>query len=872
MCMEKQEKPSPERKTVTGLRLVVWAGLAALEALAALIYLLLLPADPKNVIFMGYSLPRLGLVAGFLALAGLFAWLGAAAWRNPKVTTHFLQALKREELYRCTVILFLLLPVVDYILALLPAYRFGMLAGYAERLRPLFLWSLLVTLQSLILLLLEGRALYPGRFFAVDKKIIRVAGCILLLMLVVWAWVALSGMGLRPDKLHWNDLGVPLLALQVLAALAGGIMSGWLVDKAAAWVAGSRKNTKAVIFLEITVCLALWGLVAWIWSQTPAERNFFAPGPYPPNEEFYPFSDSVTYDISAQTARIGMLYSGGHHVDKPLYSLLLLIVSSLSGDHFSRQLTGQVIFLAGFPVILYLMGKRLHSRAAGFTVAALAVFKEINAYSLVTLQVSHSKLILSEIPTALLLVLFTYFMIRWLENGGGKAGYAAAAGGVLGLSTLLRHNAWFLLPVVGLAGLLVYRKHWRRLALSGLLFSMVFLLGVTPWAWRTAQTIGTPFYFLGAVQGVVWKQRYQPALEKLTPTPAPINETLPDQGAAAAPPAGDQGVAGFVSAHFFHNLVASAFVLPAHVMFDDLQHVVGGTDSIFSSSSWDGHLELDEGIVLFAGLALAAVGIALSWRRLRWAGLMPLATFLGYHLASALARTSGGRYIVPADWGLYFYYALGLVQVVCWVGVGRFGCPPAQEEVAQPEKDCPINWRMALPAGILVLLVGLALPVSERLFPVRYPVLTDEEILAKFEAAGGIEQMGYSHADLERFLENDQAAFLYGKALYPRFYAMDQGEPDPWSFQRSMEFPRLTFTVIGPRGGGALLPLPTSPVFFPHGTDVFVIGCQGKYLDAIAVLVTGSQPNQEEVYRRSPPAPLQCPLRQPVCDDNRNCR
>ena len=44
-------------------------------------------------------------------------------------------------------------------------------------------------------------------------------------------------------------------------------------------------------------------------------------------------------------------------------------------------------------------------------------------------------------------------------------------------------------------------------------------------------------------------------------------------------------------------------------------------------------------------------------------------------------------------------------------------------------------------------------------------------------------------------------SFVYrGRALYPRYYEQNKGEPDRFSAGRAQGFPRLVLEVIGPTG------------------------------------------------------------------------
>ena len=84
-----------------------------------------------------------------------------------------------------------------------------------------------------------------------------------------------------------------------------------------------------------------------------------------------------------------------------------------------------------------------------------------------------------------------------------------------------------------------------------------------------------------------------------------------------------------------------------------------------------------------------------------------------------------------------------------------------------------------------------------------------------------------------------------------------------------MPFPRMTFTLIETKNQAVILPIDASQRF-PHMSDVLVIGCREQdYVDALAVILLE---DNDTVYTRSPVSGLQCPLQQPVCDNNSNCR
>ena len=109
-----------------------------------------------------------------------------------------------------------------------------------------------------------------------------------------------------------------------------------------------------------------------------------------------------------------------------------------------------------------------------------------------------------------------------------------------------------------------------------------------------------------------------------------------------------------------------------------------------------------------------------------------------------------------------------------------------------------------------------------------------------------------------------------GRVLYPRYFPENKGVPKNRYPYNPMGFPRIAFTMIG-SGGTNYVVLPKGRVpYFPNTSDVIVLGCQeGANIDALAVVVIDER---AEVYVRQPASPLQCPLQQPVCNDNHVCQ
>jgi len=340
----------------------------------------------------------------------------------------------------------------------------------------------------------------------------------------------------------------------------------------------------------------------------------------------------------------------------------------------------------------------------------------------------------------------------------------------------------------------------------------------------------------------------------------------------------------FIPNHFLHNLVTSVFMLPTTFAFHDLRHTIKEIYPYWNKIDgvWLGALTWKMKIGLLWNLFLLALGLNIVWKKWRVAGLLPFLVFLTYHLSNALARTSGGRYLVSVDWVLFLYYAFGMVEIAFFI-LKYLGLPSprdwfrAQPPVAELSSH---NNKNSYILSILpfFLFVG-AITLLDQSIPPHYAELRSAEIQEEVYQSEFFQESDISDEAWRAFLENPDARVLLGRSLYPRFYQIGEGEHSVGkdAFE-DKDFPRITFTMIGQFGQtGVILPMAESPAYFPNVSDVILIGCQhsvegyiSPYMDAFMVILIDG--DQQTVYTREPDIKLQCPLPEPVCDGNRQCR
>jgi hypothetical protein len=479
--------------------------------------------------------------------------------------------------------------------------------------------------------------------------------------------------------------------------------------------------------------------------------------------------------------------------------------------------------------------------------------------------------------------------LRWLKQPS-RLGLILWAGGALGLTFMLRTNVIVLLPGIAGVALLVLRRY-RRLWLTGTLLLVLGMATATlPWDLRN-HSKGVPlFYMYYARIYSVLIQRYGIPADTFIPTATTAEVDLRAPRARFDLPdfsgqdftGRDQAVCDSrlcsVPNHLFHNLISSVLFLPTSPVLDDLRYTIKASSPFWKPDWVDNNVRLSDWIFITFNLALVALGMGVVWERHKVVSLLPIVVFLFYMLSNALALTSGGRYVAPADWVICLYYILGWLQLAIW-GVRLYGLVPTSDTLPpESQTSLPSGFsmsflRQAMIPLVVIFALGALVPLAELPFPQRYQSVASDETLDILNQEGWLDRAGLDLKALTDFLANPQAKLLAGRALYPRYYKMGHGEPGleyPFS---TLDFPRVVFLVIGPFGEEGVIVPAKLPAFFPHTSDVVALGCEQeqygrKYIDALVVFVL-AEPGA--VYVRDPGSALQCPLQQPYCENNELC-
>ena len=852
--------------------LLVYSSFMAINSILGLNGILSSSSEPGNVVFLGLSIPRLLFASGLLIVFFLFTSITVKALRDHEWADKILKEWFGEGRFsKATARLAAISFGLGWIGCFLPSYRVGILVNYWIGLRPIMIFILMTSLSTLTVIFIK-----QNRLTNQDLKISKTYYLTLILFfacIIILAFMLTSGFGIRTLDDFWYGAGVPILTSQLIAAILGGILFLQMENRL------NRRRSDLIIFLLIYTTTAI------LWILEPLQKSFLFTGPYPPNRVLYPFVDSAIFDTASQFALIGQGISNGQFFERSLYVSFLVYLHSLFGQDYDKLMAIQAGIFAIFPALIYLIGRSLNIRAVGFAAAIIATLRGINAIAASNMiDMANPKMLLTDFPTAIGMALIILLTCEWLKFPARTPHYALWIGGVIGFALMLRTNALVFLLFIPLYAFFRFLPEWKKWPIS-VLFIILGMIAITlPWELRN-QARGGMVYgsYLVKFQNVI-KQRYTPPSEPGGSLPQPGG-----QGFAIVSFRNTQAILAlsngatyrsqdtkscntvtcFAPNHFLHNIVTSVLILPTSPLLDDLRHTVKDSHPYWQPD-WDGSLTPSSLFFLVLNIFFIALGISLAWHKLRLTGLTPIAVFMFYNISNALARTSGGRYLVPMDWIISIYFLLGVLWLIDWsanaVGVKwELFSMPAHQDIPQKINSRNLASVVAILAALFSL--GSLIPLSENFHPPRYQNMDVTQTLT--ERARAIAKAGISAADIDLFLKNSNAELLVGRILYPRYFSMDRGEFLFYPFVK-MGFPRTAFTLIGPQGErGVILP-GNAPDYFPHAVDAIVFGCKSeKYLDALAVILLDEN---GAIYIRAPKSDLQCPLKQPVCNSNRVCQ
>ncbi|MFT3895264.1 MAG: glycosyltransferase family 39 protein [Anaerolineales bacterium] len=777
------------------------------EGLIALIALLLIPSEGGSV-----SLARLALIGLLMLLSGAWVYLG---FRPP----YGLDKLARPGIIFLAALLSLTFSLTLFFLRYLNPER---LLPIYERLSPL-LWYLLIVMVQFVFLLLYIRYGLHTDVLQQNKQTYRFSLIAFGILFFAFLFIVITRLGITPDKAYWGEPGVAIQAWQFALVLLGGVFVLVLSNY---W----RSNT-----LDVLLPVSIYLIAVAIWLSVPL--NVLANGFYvtidPPTFQPFPYSDAGYYDRLAQSLLIGQSYFG-EIPTRPLYVSFLFLLHKLFGENYPTLIMGQTFLLALIPVVFYFLGKKIHSRIAGVTVALFFIFRELTGLWITSnTRVTNSKSFLTDLPTLLLLLLSCYFTIRWLEIRDRKS--ALIAGGMFGLMLLLRTQSMLVFPFIVLAGLLVFGWRNRSLYPQFVFIALGIAAVLLPWLMhnylRTGQVaLDANFQYKLIASQYAYTGNLDISevdLEGKSVGQVLIAFTLKDPGF----------VFGFMANHFLATEVDGMLALPLIKPYYGITAPVN-----LYWITWLENLEWYNVALLVFYLAVIALGFGASWKRWRWIGLVPLAYNLGYTLSNAVSRYSGWRYDFPADWVPYFYFGVGFAEIVILVGSLFGGKEELPSETGISRRAIPMPVYFAAFA-----LIGAIPWMAEKASTPRY---VDQSLISLSKQITALSNSP-TELEIDNFTAQSNAFLKAGRVLYPRFFTRDKGlfSSNPWPAYEKREYPRMGFLLINQSVSQMVFPSREIPEPFPHAADAIVLGCvMGNHLEVRMIAF----PDQNVIFMSAP--------------------
>ena len=951
--------------------------LAAAATFVSAYSLLRIPADSKNAFFLGLSKERLVMVSGF---AVLFIINILSIIYRDRVFEKFKD---NKWIWRTGIFS----TVISSFFLLIPDYRFKRAAAYFIRIRPYILWLFLTSsLFSMYYQYAEDKFAAVRETWTNFKKERKIILSVLLVLLAGTAFVEITGLGKTAEKSLWNKNGIPLQSIQLFTAVVifTVFWKGRIFEKA-----GNKKR--------LLNFLLIWALSALIWSAAPMADHFFAPGPYPPDQQFFPYSDAFNYDFSAQTALHGWGFNMKRTLLKPTLAFTALLSHLATGNDINRSMMVQSAAFAVLPAIIYLFGSSVGGTGCGYLAAFFSMIKEWNALHTGQVMTITSRLFMSEFLTQILLAAYCYALFLWLKKSKHETLYAITAGGMISLGFFTRYNFAAFLPAALPLLIISYRKHFGRLFKTLFFFILSVLLTAAPLIYREKDMRwGLIPELKFTVETVLLKNRLSepeqenlpeelipesiseetvskpqpesipeetmqnpkpdavseetmanPKPETIVPTAAAaelpaaepvitmeaadvtavqenenqisetdnnngtaqsaeITESKPDEPPAETAQSGQSQEAPVLQEnqdpsenksdeintsqitqeyshnnsnvtlpvyqsvinHGLHNFITSALTLPMEIVFHDLDHLYAQEKDGLWRDDWQGQFSTRQWILIAFWMVLGAVSIGFLIKNHGTAGFSLPYFWLVYAFSVGISRSSGGRYVVPANWipMLLLAYCITL-----FASKGQIHLADARDDAMPVWK--PIAAEAALFAFFSVMcLLENKIPVTDNSVP------GGDLAVLKERLAG---YTGINWEEAEKQINEGKMHLTHGNALYPRFYYFRDGENINDDVLMWKEYSRLTFIGInyGSKGRkdfvsqGYLMPSGNLIDKFPHDSVFRALSCKSEfsYEDVLAVTVETKDGNVY-TYVRDPLPAFSCPVPEPVCDSLENCR
>ena len=801
--------------------------------LIALIWIALIPKDIKNSFLFGYSPYRLLIMfIHFILFSISIIFIVGLRIKNNLCN----QIIKKIENIQTTkkikIIAFGLLSIDTIYLILFSLIRNPALLIYLVRFQPLIIWQFFSCINIIIFFVVTEWKLYRNTL-KLEKRVQRILACVIFIFFLLFCLIYFTNIGFITDIAYWDTTPpVPILEWQIILLLLVATFILLIHE----WNKPSQSKLNIYIskrqwLADLVIFLLLWSVTFYFWNSQPIPNSYFTPSIKPPNFEKYPFSDARIYDSNSLSILNGNMAQDEYVIRKPLYSIFLTFLHLLGGQKYEIVVLLQTIMLALIPALIYLIGVCFNNRIMGLVLGVSLLFREFNTLSVASLiTTSNSKLLMTELPTILILSILLLVIIKWHKSSNKKYIYALIVGGVLGFLVLMRSQSLILIPFIVLIILIALIKNWKQFFIQSFLLLLGLFLIISPWLYRNYKISG------------------QIVFDDKTNTSDMVNRIL------GKPVASYQGISvlndedrsmfaqvvstiishpvetlQYMGNHLVNNLFSSLQILPLRL--DPIKNL----DNLFTANDlfWvnqNKSLNVKQVILLSTFLLFIIQGIVCLYTSYGLMGLTPLIIFLGYCFSSAITRISGWRFTIPIDWIVLLYFWVGLIESVKYclriLNIRDFEKGLKKTIIDNGTiREFNISKNRIFLFIIILLLCGLSLPLFIYYFSGVY---TNQSRINLTNKINLIIQNSNTPIFIEEKISsilNDGSTMVEeGVAYYPRYYDKGEGEPiNQDTIYFIQQYPRLLFYFIGNRRTDVMLRITNSPEVFPNSSNVIIV-------------------------------------------------
>ncbi len=608
--------------------------------------------------------------------------------------------------------------------------------------------------------------------------------------------------------------------------------------------------------------MIIWIATAIIWIRTPFEgRSYFLPALRPPNYNFYPSSDAENYDLLAQSILIGNGFHNGMTVVRPLYVALLTLLHCIAKNDYLFLTNLQIMILAIFPMMIYLIGKNIHHPLSGLLAAAWCIWREKESISITPLvQVSNSRLLMSDLPTALMICITIYAVIKWFQGDGQKQIIPLIAGGCCGVITLVRTQSIILMPAIILFSW-IQKKVFKQSGKNFFKGTVFFLIGaftiLLPWNIHNQIFPNTSVNNNTSEMNYLYKL-YEGSINQNSES-STISEDISEKPSLLAMiMKNPKPIFSSIISHFANNEISTLLIMPVREVDAENINMWFHDPSLFwYRESSKGPLT-EKGILVATYCLIICLGIGFAATKTGWTGLLPLGIHIFYNLGTSFAMNSGFRFLLPVDWIGYFYFSIGIIGIICLLlglyfqNIWNWLKPIKKLTVLNISGHLSTN--KMLITMFFLLVIGFILPVLDKFIPYRYTAgpMEIQQYKLKTEGLSFILE-NYPSLTITELFEERKLEIVEGRAVYPRYYPANEGDSGASSsVKRPTGFGRIVWMLINQRINTISLPVYKSSLnqFIQDPMDVVVIGEQKKdYFDAWIII--GKTEDQTVIWESS---------------------